>query len=335
MSDALFISSDDLKSGELNTSLFRIAIPGKYLKLAGHTIRYQSVPPITHAYYGDVDQIDYSDIPEVVVVERTATPDRIRLLRLAGARRVILTFDDNYALMPRYSLASEYWRRNLSTWLEALPLFDLVIVPSQKLVNDFGHRCKQIQLVPNYHDPELWAQPRPTFDHKVLGWGGSMQHLQSWMQSGILPAIRALLKKYPEWKLHLHGYTGVQDLALAGIPFEVFPWQTLDGWATSVRGFDIGLAPLHGDYDARRSNLKVLEYGLAEVPYAATRSVPYLDDSSPGGILVDRPTHWVEILELLMTNPDKRAALAKAGREWAEARTMEKHVDMYEKLLWL
>lgn len=334
MSTALFISSDNPARGEVNTSLFRIAIPGTYLSRAGHDIRLQNVPPISHEMYGEVDQVDLEDVPEVVLVERTITPERVKMLRLAGAKRLVATFDDNYAMLPEDSPAKPWWRKHLAGWLEALGQVDLVIVPSQQLVQDFGKYCRAIQLVPNYHDPELWAVERPASDHKVIGWGGSMEHQQSWQRSGIIPALKKALERHLDWQLHVHGLAAGQLLRMAGVPFVQVPWCNLGYWAAYVRGFDIGLAPLHGEYDARRSNLKVLEYGLAGVPYLASRAAPYLEPMNPGGLLIDRPSLWADALERLMDDQAQREALGRCGQEWAQQFTMDKNVGVYEKVLW-
>jgi hypothetical protein len=39
--------------------------------------------------------------------------------------------------------------------------------------------------------------------------------------------------------------------------------------------YDIGLAPLSGDYDDRRSSLKVAEYLISGLPFVATKSPVY------------------------------------------------------------
>lgn len=333
MARALFISSDD-KDKSPNSSIFRIGLPALYLKRANHQIDLQNVPYIEHAHHGEIEAIDWTDIPEVVLVERTMSRSRLKMLRLAGARRVVLTFDDNYALIPEDAVAYDYWRGHLVEWLEVLSLVDLVIVPSRQLKRDFEKRCREIQVVPNYHDPELWTAERPTYDHKVLGWGGSAEHELSWERSGIVPALAKVMPRHPDWKLHLHGYTGMGALLEAGVSFELHPWANIATWAQSVRGFDVGLAPLYGPYDARRSNLKVLEYGLAGVPFVASDSAPYRDDGSPGGRLVLNRYDWERQLEALMSDGVERAKLGTCGQAWAQTYTMDKGVAVYEKLLW-
>jgi hypothetical protein len=335
VSVALFVSADRVAEGEVNSSYFRIAIPAEFLRRAGHAIAIQNAPPRQHSNGMWGDLIDYSDIPEVVVIERLASPEMIERLRLAGAKRILLTFDDNYALIPPESRAALYWRDKLPDWLAALPLVDEVLVPSRQLAKDFGHRCRKMTVVPNYHDAELWIGDLPEKpDYKIIGWGGSREHADSWTKSGIIPALADLLGRHPDWRLHLYGYAIHRELDEARIPYQHFPWMDLGSWARSVRSFDIGLAPLHGDYDKRRSNLKVLEYGLAGIPYVASQAAPYLHDGNPGGRLAVTTGDWTRKLESLMIAPEERVVLGEAGRVWAQNYTMDKGVAVYERVLW-
>ena len=333
---ALFISNDsppEAGYGAANTSYFRILIPMAFLIGAGHDITHQAVPPVFNKGVM-VDTIDWKqDIPETVLVERMIWPERVKMLRLAGAKRIVLTFDDNYQLLPSYSAVTPFWKRALPGFLSALPLVDEIIVPSKKLANDFRAYNPHITYVPNYLDHRLWDGERRVNDKLTIGWGGSEQHLQSWTGSSIVPGLRRVLEARPNWQLVVYCPIVAEHLRKQNLPVEDRSWVSFEQWPSEVRGFDIGLAPLHGDYDRRRSFLKVCEYGLSGVPFIATDDDPYKDVM--GGVKVrNRSQSWGETLETLMDNEWGRMSLAHAGRAWAEGFRMDRNVDVYERVLW-
>ena len=113
---------------EANSSLFRVLMPQKYLEKAGHAV------PRIH-----FSQIDWSKIPHTVLLERAATPEMVEKLRMAGAERIVLTFDDNYGLMSENSPTYYYWKElgNFLLFRKSLRMVDVSIVPSHFLVGDF------------------------------------------------------------------------------------------------------------------------------------------------------------------------------------------------------
>ena len=94
--EALFLFAD--LPQELNTSIYRIKIPAKYLQKAGHTISVKHI-----------SELDLAEVPEVVLVERILTEEIVELLRLAGVKRLLVTFDDHYGLIPKDSPDSYHY----------------------------------------------------------------------------------------------------------------------------------------------------------------------------------------------------------------------------------
>ena len=329
---ATFIAADNPSHGDVNTSFYRILIPAKYLRKAGHEISSQ-LCPVAARPQGRADMINYSSLAEVVLVERIISPEMVRMLRLAGVKRIILTFDDNYRLMPEEFQSMQNWGHYglLNDFLSALPLVDLVIVPSAKLKSDFIGLNGNIKVVPNYLDVDHYQGLRRTED-KTLGWGGTVQHKISWQKSGIVRDLKNVLKRQPDWKLLIFGPAPVEILREAEVPFEFVEQVYFDDWPKAVARFTIGLAPLFGEYDRRRSNLKVVEYGALHIPFVATDYEPYRNGSN-GGFLVGTG-FWSPSLEELMENEALRNELGEVGYEWAQQFMMPAGAQRYEDLLW-
>ena len=55
------------------------------------------------------------------------------------------------------------------------------------------------------------------------------------------------------------------------------PYVQWFDWPRVLARFDIGIAPLAGRYDASRSQIKSMEFGVMAIPFVATGSEPYKD----------------------------------------------------------
>lgn len=311
-----------------NTSFYRIGIPAKYLSRRKHEI--------VMCY---VDDLDFSNVPEVVLVERNLSTRYVDQLKMAGVKRIVVTFDDHYGLIRPTQAAYEYWKLRWADFKLALTMCNLACVPSNQLVNDFSSYCK-MEYLPNYLDPEIWMTPEvaiPNPERKIIiGWGGSTGHLESWRDSGILEGIEAVQHTYPSVLLRV--YTGggeIEDMLYAhNIRFERMPWVKFKNWPAHVRSMDIGLAPLAGPYDQRRSNLKVLEFALSKVPFVCSKEPPY--DHTVGSYYARNARDWAyalsRIIEQLISGktPDD----LEASQQWALGYMIDKHIDQYERILW-
>lgn len=334
--EALFVSGDQGNARENNTSQYRIHGPAKYLIGAGHDITFGNMPgsAIQHidtAAIVETNQLDWSLTREVVLFERNISPERVDLLRLNGAKRIIVTFDDHYGLIPPYLGSYPFWQRNYKPFLRALGMVDLVIVPNVRLVSYFQSYCRKIKYVPNYLDRDRWPQPKQDRE-KIIGWGGSLGHIESWRNNNLQIALRTFLRDHPDWKFRHYGPPLADWMNQHG-QVEDKGWVTFDTWADCANEFSIGLAPLQGQYDQCRSNLKLLEYQRLGIPWAASQDVPYtMPKRLSGGKLVTR--NWLETLLELTENDELYRNLGQAGYNESEAWLMEKHVTDYEQLLW-
>lgn len=334
--EALFVAGDIGGKFENNTSQYRIYGPAKYLERAGHSIALATGHGASrpHEELGtlvEVDPFDYGQVRETVLFERNIFPERVDLLRAAGAKRIIVTFDDHYGLLPASSRSKPFWERNYARFLRALHMVDLVIVPNMRLVKFFGAYAKKIEYLPNYLDPELWPEPKPD-RAKIVGWGGSAQHQETWSNNNLQIAIRNFLKDHPDWRFRCYGLVPADWMRRHG-QIEIRPFVPFLDWPGEVNEFEIGLAPLYGEYDRHRSNLKVLEYQRLGIPWLASHETPYVNPVRfSGGVLVRNA--WLDELYALAGNPNRRRSLGDLGLAESDGYLMSGHTADYERVLW-
>lgn len=279
---------------------------------------------------------------DVIVIERLLVSPifpKIERFKLQG-KKVFATFDDGYHFMPLDDTVKDSklgilgpqgnWRGGKKArggsgdlrddFRKGLALCNGAMVPSKLLLQDYFPYQSNIQYVPNYLYPPLWRNPftsNPSI--MTIGWGGTTLHNLSWKESGIVPALGKICKKYPRVQVHLQpAYPDVVSaFKKMGVRFVTGNWQPFNEWPRTVSQFYIGVAPLSGgNYDSRRSNLKALEYATAGIPWVATDDAPYKE--AIGGIFVhNKSSEWYNAIEELISNLVLYRKLSEEGHEWA------------------
>lgn len=330
----------DSSQQELNTSYHRVIYPAKMLEEAGHECRIAHVSSLFASK--DLSNALWSD---VVVVERllaAETHEAIKTLTKAG-KRVYATFDDAYHIMPG-SASRNTWRGGkealngrgsiLNEFRDGLGLCTGALVPSRVLMEDYRPYQPNIRYVPNYLYPPLWENlPPKNPDVITVGWGGTALHGVSWLESGVIPALGRLCREYPKVQVHLQpAYPDVMSaFGKVGVRFVTGGWQRFEDWPKTVGTFHIGIAPLSGNYDYRRSALKTLEYATAGVPWVATDDAPYRE--SEGGIRVqNKSSAWYGALKDIINHRPLYEQLSREGKEWSttfNARCAERYMEVF------
>lgn len=294
---------------------------------------------------------------DLVIFQRNAVSpralDAIQYWQGLG-KPVALDLDDAYHILPWSNPAHEYWHVRQGgealAWLErALWVADALIAPNPLLLQDWAHVCRGV-LVPNFARAEWWTTIPSRAEAKeqlglstriVIGWGGSVSHYDAWWGSGIREAAAAIAFRHPEVIWLIVGndprivdaleVPASQKMGLRGVPPE--------DWPKVVAAFDIGVAPLFGPYDQRRSWIKGIEYALGGVPWVATDGVPYrLLGEGEGYLIQNSPSQWVGALEEILSRlseEQERAAsrIAQARRRFLVESNIDRVKEAYEQII--
>jgi hypothetical protein len=300
----------------------------------------------------------------------------------AIGKTVCIDIDDMYSQLPPSNPAHNFWTRNapgldpdpVAALIEAMRHADALTAPSRVLLADFDHVVKGY-YVPNYtrrlwyagltqkpagapdvafgyagtaDAPELAQTARGATNGQVyLGWGGSISHVDSWLYSGVVPALDRLFEKHPHVYLKFCGHeTRLDDLVFKRWGDRVVKQGGVkpEHWPLVVSTFDIGLAPLDtrpldppwrpgapvASYDERRSWLKGVEYLTAGVPWVASESATYADLRRWGTLVPNTEAAWFAALDDMVTRLPHHKAVAWDRRRWALRKvTMEANANAY------
>ncbi len=331
---------------EWNSSEWRCAVPARAInRTRRHSAELLSLDDFARDTPASQAACDHAD---VIIVQRNLFDSILAVIQHWKARdkTVIADFDDAYHLMTTSNASYPFWTQGLirhpggatqkmyplplTQFKMGLRLVHAATVPSKRLADDWQSYTEMFYL-PNYIELEKYqiALPEP-HEGVIIGWGGSLSHLQSFTGSGVATALKRVCHARPQVKVMICGSDRriVDQLAIPPQQMIVQPWVPYTDWPRSLAQFDIGLAPLHGAYDDRRSWIKVLEYLVMKIPWVASESPAY-EELRPYGWLVKNASNaWERVLLDMIDHLDnyKREA---AGEPFlfGIGQNIDEHVD--------
>jgi len=329
---------------------------------------------------------------DVLVFQRNAFVrevwDAMEYWRALG-KLVVVETDDHYPNIPASNPAFAYWQRNVPELdphpveglKEGLKHADALVSPSKIILKDWedivpGYWWPNYPSLEAYRDlprrqtgdldhflryemrdekPVLVGGKRAgTENDIIIGWGGSISHLDSFLYSGVIDALVRLMNENPRVYLKFCGNESRLDYWLAKLPENrvvkqvgLFPQD----WPKVLGTYDIGIAPMdmrpvesktgheHGEYsyDERRSWLKLVEYVCAGVPFVATKCAPYKDLGRFGKLVENTPKAWYQGLKSRVDGLASFSTQALENRKYALSHyTIEANakrlIEFYQKI---
>jgi polysaccharide biosynthesis protein PslH len=279
--------------------------------------------------------------PELVdEVRRAASEGSVDLLQVeylqmaplargvSAARRVLDLHNVESALVRSYARVGSGPSRVLaygeSVALRAMelalvPSFDTVVVVSERERHRLPAGVRDVMVCPNGRDPDPLGPPPPATTPTAafvatLGWAPNVD-AAAWFGQEVWPEV---LRRSPEARLLLVGRDPAPAVrALASASVEV------SGTVSDIRPYlaraRVSVAPLRSGGGTR---LKILEALDAARPVVATSvAVDGLEDLiGEGVVLADDAPAMIEALTSLLDDPERAAALGRAGHDAVAAR---------------
>jgi hypothetical protein len=330
---------------EWNCSEWRCAVPARALNRTGrHHAEMLSL--VDFAAGSPVAQAACAPA-EVIVVQRNLFGPVLQAIQhwKAQGKAVIVDFDDAYSLIPPSNTSYRLWHEGqvqgadgrlqtispppLTQFKWGLRLAHAATVPSKRLADDW-RAYADVHYVPNYIDLDNYTVPAEPHDGIVIGWGGSLSHLDSFTGSSVLAALQRVCRLRPQVRVAIAGNDRriFDRLPLPAAQKMLLPWVPYTEWPKRLAGFDIGLAPLHGAYDERRSWIKVLEYMVMKIPWVASEGAPYHDLRGYGWLVKNVPSAWERILlDMVDHLDDYRAEAAREPHLYGIGQAIDANVD--------
>ncbi len=325
---------------------YRCHVPGLELKRRGHDVILD-------------DKIVPEELAEfdTVIFQRQcseASWEAIRYVNSLG-KVSVYELDDDLWHIDRTNPAFSYWTPDKLRGVEScIAESQVVTTTTPYLAERLKRFNKKIFILPNMLPKEQWQLSNPVRDSVsngakkakpvresfsngskdnrklVLGWAGGTSH---WPDLRILEGtIEQLLDDYTQIEFHIAGAGPVpfkQHERLKGLES-----VKIEQYPKLLSGFDVGLAPLvDTQFNRAKSDLKFLEYAMAGLAVVASKVESYKGSIIHGenGFMAKNTKDWIKYLKRLIEDNDLRQRIATNARQFAEARTIEKNIWMWER----
>lgn len=340
-----YVYAGDLESA--NNSEWRCAAPARAINRSSrHTAELVSLvdfsqnTPRAQAVCGPAD---------VIVVQRDLFGPVLSAIQHWKARDkvMIADFEGAFNLLPPTHDLQPFWSKGLdrrpgaaapekvdppplTQFKWGLRLVHAATVPSKRLADDWQPYV-EVHYLPNFLDLEKYQDITPE-PHAgiVIGWGGDAAHFHSFAGSGVLAALQRVCRARPQVRVSICGNDRqlFDQLPLPPEQKIYRPWTSYHDWVRILSGFDIGLAPLHGEYDLRSSWIRVLEYMVMKIPWVASEGPPFQDLRAFGWLIQNTHTAWERVLLDMVDYLDEyRAEAAQEAYLFSISQNIHEHVE--------
>lgn len=301
---------------------------------------------------------------DVIVVERNFFGDTLTMMQFWKVRNksIVAIFDDAYDIMHSQNPSYNFWTHGelkykdengvegtaymkpkpIEQFKWALNMVKGIQVPSVYLAKDWS-KYNKTYYVHNFLDIDKYMNVKPLYPKSddneiVIGWCGSMSHYASFADSGVLQGLRKVCRKNDNVKVIISGDQRLFEmLEVKNKMYQ--PFVPAEQWTPLLKSLDIGLCPLAGEYDKRRSWIKALEWMALKVPFIATK-YPTYDELHDFGLMTDNGYNdWADAIEEMIGNYKKYKELAEGpSYEFALEQSSDKNIEkvtlaLYEKLI--
>lgn len=349
-----FVYAD--KGLELNTSVWRCIIPARALSKVGYGV---SLVPVELFQQNTPEAEEACNSSDIIIVERNLFGDTLTrmIFWIARGKVVLVNYDDDYAGIEATNMSYEYWHDGTITatneetkeekklyvfphpmwqYKLGLKLAHAQLVSSKQFIKKYK-KYSPVYYLPNYFETQYYINfEKEKRDHIVIGWGGSLSHLQSFKDSGVLGALKLICEQKPNVKVLICGDPRVFEAMDLPEDKKLFQeYVQYEQWGSVIaQKFDIGIAPLAGEYDQYRSWIKPIEFMLTKTPFVASKGRAYQDIAEYCNLVDNTENAWFTRLSEMIDNLEQENVLI-AGKpfNFALEQDVDKRVFDIAKLL--
>lgn len=302
---------------------YRVIVPLQEMARRGHTVHWPGDHTFLAMRDGALPPWDASHIQQMHDDETLELMARMRQAGIA----VIWDTDDSFSDITR---GSQSWnrhggrrgiRRHTRQAVQAARTAHLVTTTNEHLAQVYRDAgAERVVVVENYLAPEDLRHPRKRHQGVVIGIVAAGEHEPDLRRMKLGETLDRLLDRHDGVRVIAIGV----DLRLRSTHRYEYVWGCeIDELLPLESEFDIGLAPLCDTaFNRARSNVKLKEYAAAGAMWLASPVWPYAGMGEEQGGLLVRDGEWLQTLEALLVDADRRRALTDRARAWAREQTI-------------
>jgi glycosyltransferase involved in cell wall biosynthesis len=188
-----------------------------------------------------------------------------------------------------------------------------------KKINEKGN----IFVLPNFIDDEVYIPAKHIEDYVItIAYQGGTSHVGDLLFTEFHSALAYILGKYQgKVRFQIFGFLPTE---LDSLPYVEHIEGKVDfyDWIEIYKKYspfwDIGVAPLEeNDFNIYKSPIKVMEYGISQVPTIASPVGPYLSiiKDKKNGYFARTVKDWINCFEDLIENREKRLKMGETIKQ--------------------
>ncbi|MHB1953858.1 MAG: glycosyltransferase family protein, partial [Sulfobacillus sp.] len=263
-------------------------------------------PAMSQTIFTDAALADLN--PDVVVWNANHTVENIKDMRryrkqLKDAFMVYET-DDLVNAVPDGNIHKDSVPKDIGKHIrEAISLCDAVCVTTDALATEIRkkYHCRDIRVAPNMIPAEVFdsvvKMVRKAANEKPrIGWAGGISHGGD---LSFIGAVMDLMGDDYQWV-----FFGMRPPGVDPRRYEFHDPVSITDYLPrlAMLNLDVALAPLEiNAFNACKSNLRLLEYGILDVPVVATDIEPYR--GAPVSLVSNAPQEWADAIRASVGSP--------------------------------
>jgi glycosyltransferase involved in cell wall biosynthesis len=306
---------------------YRCHVPGMELKRRGHFVLLDNVITPQQAEAADI-----------IVFQRQWHEEALRAFRWAKAngKLVVYELDDDLWNVDPTNPSYQAWNTphvigGAETMLHEA---DVVTTTTPVLARQLRRFNDEVRILPNMLPQEHWQAVRERADDYakiVIGWAGSVARAKD--LEVVRDVVVQVLDRYPETELLIAGDESNIVFPIRDGIFRMKPVM-IELYAGMLAHFDIGIAPVvDSKFNQAKSDLKFVEYGMLGLPVVVSHVEAYSHSIVNGenGFLAKNAKDWLKYLRRLVEDAELRDEMGRKAKEFAESRTIDKNIGLWEK----
>ena len=358
---------------EFNSSRWRSANPTRALIQAGHKVHLIHIDQ----WMKDTDYCRRACADsDIIILQRVMVEegrDRAKYWKEKG-KTLVVDFDDAYQLIDNTNAAHKFWgngtveisapygvkfeksldRHPIEQFIEGVSRYCAGATMPGRVLADEWKRHFPCWYLPNYVDTSTYLpalrRPKLNTGKIIIGYGGSLSHVNSFKLSGIEEALRRVFIQRKNVRLLISGDDRIyKQVPVPNDRKSHLGYVLWNDWPNILRRYDITIAPLAGTYDYSRSSIKCVEAAVMGIPIVATGCIAYKDfmDNNIGHFVSQgddeqnksaRSDEWEsKILQVIDNWEDEKEKMSHHTgymmREWDVDNNVDKIVGVYENIV--
>jgi len=223
--------------------------------------------------------------------------------------------------------------KNVIKFLRTIRYCKAVVAGNRFLAEFARPNCPHVYVLPTPIDTDKYSTKdySEKKDRVIIGWigvSGNLKYLKR-----LEPVFENISEGYPNIILKI---ISNDSITMDGIKVEFKKWR-LEEEIDDLRSLDIGIMPLDDSLWARgKCGYKILQYMGVGVPVVASPVGINLEFIKHGenGLLASTLEEWIECLDFLIKNPERRKSIGLKGKQTVEAEySVKKYSKEYSSII--